>query len=638
MATITDPHARRLLDAVDKAKEALAAFDATPVAPPSVVVVGMQASGKSSLLARLAGLPLPIGSPDEPCTRVAYELSLRRCSEHEVPSTRVLAHKAALSDAVSKERLEYAQNLVLQGQAYDCHHKVHVIKADRYLPEAVLVDLPGVPYEHSKTASHQEDRDLLDLLRTYMEPESGLIIHVVPLNKPVESIRSWDLVRQMDPGLDRTLNLFTMSDLCEDRTLKLFTMGDLGEDGADMARIHAHFVPHDLAVPAEACLVLEPDDDATAALHTILNERMLAYVMDMSLPALERQLQACLGTCSTTLAKLEQQSFRLGLLMAREVHDVAQSITTIFEAFLPELRVSMERVVHDILQWHMAPFGTVQTADDRRLDLACFEGLETRKLALATTDVTALLELVVEVKEMTFRSRGVANDAFHHPRVPLQKWAEVFATHTYGIMHTFVDELFGLFHDELRASVAGNERYTDSMRHVGLRTLLQALQAAKDNAMRVVQNIRDWNLGPDLYTTNTAALLAASRPSDAEAQLVAEAPPHWAPHFDALFHVRGYLRVQQHLVGDAMQREILRLLRGFMGDVERLLHECMDEMLDETEKARRPADSCPSGRRAEWLHRQQALYEALAGLGRYLPPVAVVTGRDPSEVKRRRLV
>ncbi|KDO25971.1 hypothetical protein SPRG_08624 [Saprolegnia parasitica CBS 223.65] len=625
MATISDPQARRLLDAVDVAKRALAAFDATPLTPPSVVVVGMQAAGKSSLLSRIADVPFPHGTHDGACTRVAYELTLRRCDAHEAPSTKVLAHKAALSDFVSKERLEYAQSLVLQGQSYDCHHKVHVVKADAYLPEAILVDLPGVPYEHCKSVSHQEDRDVLDLLRTYMEPEHGLILHVVPLNKPLEAIRSWDLVRQMDPSLDRTLNIFTM--------------GDLSDDCPDAEYIAATLIPRDLLVPSEAILILDHDDDATEGLHTLLNERMLQYVMDMSLPALERQIQVHLGTCASTLAKLEQQSFRLGLLMAREVHDVAQSIRTIFDAFLPELRVSMERVVHDILAWEMTPFGSIQSLDDRRLDLAAFESL-----GKLSGDAALLLDLVVEVKEMTFRSRGVANESFHHPRMPLQKWTEVFATHTHSIMRTFVDELFGLFHDELRASVHGNERYTDSMRHIGLRTLLNALQATKARATTVVENIRDWNLGPDLYTTNTEALAAASRPSDAEASLLAQAVdtrPQWAPHFEALFHIRGFLRVQQHLVGDAMQREILRLLRGFMADVERLLHECMDEMMSETEKSqRRPptAEMGAIGRRNEWLARQQALYEALAGLGRYLPPVTVVSGRDPSEIKRRRMV
>ncbi|OQS02648.1 hypothetical protein THRCLA_04977 [Thraustotheca clavata] len=625
MAAITEPHARRLLDAVDNATRALSTFDAPAMQPPSVVVVGMQGSGKSSLLERITGIPFPLGGHDGPCTRVAFELSLRRCHESHTPSSQVFAHKTPLTDVVTKDKLEQAQSIALQGHAYDCRHKVYIVKSDHYLPEATLVDLPGLPYSMKHSS---EEIDLLDMMRTYMDPEQSLICHVVPLNKPPDLVRTWDVVRQMDPSFDRTLTIFTMADQT-DATI-------------EVEYIHAHFVPPDLPVPIETCFVLEQDEAATETLHTILNEKMLQYVMDQTLPFLDNQIHKYLDICQSTLAKLEQQSFRLGLLMAREVHDVSQSIHTIFEGFLPELRASMERVVHDVLQWKITPFNTIMSTEDKKLDMDTFQALTTSsKLTMTATEISQLLDLVVEVKEMTFRSRGVANAPFHHARVPLQKWSEIFAKHTYDIMHIFVDELFCLFHEELETNIHNDQRYTDSMRKIGVQKLLKALQVTKDKAMHVVANIRDWNLGPDLYTTNSVALATASRMSEAEAQLVhaalvsPEIREKWGPHFEAYFHIRGYLRVQQHLVGDAMQREILRILRVYMADVEKCLHESMDEMLDETEKSRQEDE--PKGRRGEWLRRQHDLYEAATSISPFLPAVTIVAGRDASEIKRRRM-
>ncbi|KAL8235263.1 hypothetical protein R6Q59_021363 [Mikania micrantha] len=133
---------RPILDAVDKLRRLNVTQEGIPL--PTIVVVGDQSSGKSSVLESLAGISLPRGQ--DICTRVPL---IMRLQHHPDPvpefvlefqkKTVTMSEESQISEAISKATVEIA------GDSKGISNvPLTLVVKKKGVPDLTMVDLPGI--------------------------------------------------------------------------------------------------------------------------------------------------------------------------------------------------------------------------------------------------------------------------------------------------------------------------------------------------------------------------------------------------------------------------------------------------------------------------------------------------------------
>ncbi|CAK4705907.1 hypothetical protein LEN26_001572 [Aphanomyces euteiches] len=174
----------------------------------------------------------------------------------------------------------------------------------------------------------------------------------------------------------------------------------------------------------------------------------------------------------------------------------------------------------------------------------------------------------------------------------LQRWATWFAHHVRGLMVAFVDDIFDYVARECistgkRAKESSTQSLEDAMRRIGTQKMLDVLETNRRQALDTVEHIFQWNTGTDLMTTDLDTLHERSTPTKEEQAMLAamsdESRVEWLGYLESVFETRGFLDVQMKLVGDVLQREVLRMLRQFVEtDTLKTLIANQDEMISAT--------------------------------------------------------
>lgn len=134
---------RPILDAVDKLRRMNVTQEGIPL--PTIVVVGDQSSGKSSVLESLAGISLPRGRGI--CTRVPLVMRLQH-HEEDVPKFTLkyqskeeeeIDGECGISKAIDKATVEVAGNC--KGVA---NIPLTLVVKKKGVPDLTMVDLPGI--------------------------------------------------------------------------------------------------------------------------------------------------------------------------------------------------------------------------------------------------------------------------------------------------------------------------------------------------------------------------------------------------------------------------------------------------------------------------------------------------------------
>lgn len=133
---------RPILDAVDKLRRLNVTQEGIPL--PTIVVVGDQSSGKSSVLESLAGISLPRGQGI--CTRVPLIMRLQHHNdlvpefrlEYENKTVKIVA-ESGISEAIDKATVEIA------GKDKGISNKpLTLVVKKKGVPDLTMVDLPGI--------------------------------------------------------------------------------------------------------------------------------------------------------------------------------------------------------------------------------------------------------------------------------------------------------------------------------------------------------------------------------------------------------------------------------------------------------------------------------------------------------------
>ncbi|GJV70027.1 dynamin-related protein 4C [Tanacetum coccineum] len=169
---------------------------------PTIVVVGDQSSGKSSVLESLAGISLP--RERGICTRVPLVMRLQH-HEEDVPKFTLkyqgkeeeeIDGECGISKAIDKATVEVAGNC--KGVA---NIPLTLVVKKKGVPDLTLVDLPGIT------------RNRTGMIKEYIEPDESIILNVFPASIDFTTCDSIRMSRRVDSTGERTLAVVTKCDV-----------------------------------------------------------------------------------------------------------------------------------------------------------------------------------------------------------------------------------------------------------------------------------------------------------------------------------------------------------------------------------------------------------------------------------------
>ncbi|GJZ73140.1 dynamin-related protein 4C-like protein [Tanacetum coccineum] len=216
---------RPILDAVDKLRRMNITQEGIPL--PTIVVVGDQSTGKSSVLESLAGISLPRGQ--EICTRVPLIMRLQHHPD-DVPEY-VLEYKDekvkidgehGISEAIDKATIEVAGNC--KGVK---NVPLTLVVKKRNVPDLTMVDLPGI----TRVPVGDQPKDIYEqvsgMIMEYIKPEESIILNVLPAIVDFTTCESICMSRLVDSTGERTLAVVTKCDISPDGLLEKVIANDV---------------------------------------------------------------------------------------------------------------------------------------------------------------------------------------------------------------------------------------------------------------------------------------------------------------------------------------------------------------------------------------------------------------------------
>ena len=179
---------------------------------PSVVAAGDQTSGKSSVLGKLSGVPLPTG--DGTVTLCATQLALRRSTQKVIrmidPEVKEIGDISEICTVVQNTQ----QKLMPQkgGFIFDAMPRIRIEN-----PEArnlTVVDLPGIIHSATKTQDEDVVENVKNMVARHIQNQQTIILCVIDSTRDLALNKIFQLVNKVDPEGNRTIVVFTKIDKC----------------------------------------------------------------------------------------------------------------------------------------------------------------------------------------------------------------------------------------------------------------------------------------------------------------------------------------------------------------------------------------------------------------------------------------
>ncbi|KMZ68403.1 Dynamin-related protein 4C [Zostera marina] len=216
---------RPLLDAVDRLRHLNVMQEGINL--PTIVVVGDQSSGKSSVLESLAGISLPRGQGI--CTRVPLVMRLQNDPTKVIPELlleycgkSVMTTEQSITDAIVAATDEIAGS----GKGISNVPLTLVVKK-KGVPDLTMVDLPGI----TRVPVHGQPEDIYDqihaIIMEYISPKESIVLNVLSATVDFPTCESIRMSQQVDRTGERTLAVVTKSDRSPEGLLEKVTADDV---------------------------------------------------------------------------------------------------------------------------------------------------------------------------------------------------------------------------------------------------------------------------------------------------------------------------------------------------------------------------------------------------------------------------
>lgn len=197
---------RPLLDCVDNLRRLKIMQEGIQL--PTIVVVGDQSSGKSSVLESLAGISLPRGQGI--CTRVPLIMRLQNQPNLATPELQLEFNgKTVPTDEaqIEKSIIEATEEIAGHGKGIS-HTPLTLAVKKNGVPDLTMVDLPGI----TRVPVHGQPEDIYEqisnIIMEYITPEESIILNVLSAASDFttnESIRMSQKVDKTGKGLSLSL-------------------------------------------------------------------------------------------------------------------------------------------------------------------------------------------------------------------------------------------------------------------------------------------------------------------------------------------------------------------------------------------------------------------------------------------------
>ncbi|KAG8374971.1 hypothetical protein BUALT_Bualt10G0051100 [Buddleja alternifolia] len=217
---------RPLLDTVDKLRNLKIMQEGIQL--PTIVVVGDQSSGKSSVLESLAGISLPRGQGI--CTRVPLIMKLQNDPNPgtgpelylEFDDEIVPTDEDNIAEAISSA----TEQIAGKGKGISNIPLTLIVKKNG-VPDLTMVDLPGI----TRVPVHGQPEDIYEqisaIIMEYIKPEESIILNVLSANVDFSTCESIRMSQQVDKTGQRTLAVVTKADKAPEGLLEKVTADDV---------------------------------------------------------------------------------------------------------------------------------------------------------------------------------------------------------------------------------------------------------------------------------------------------------------------------------------------------------------------------------------------------------------------------
>ncbi|CAH9071031.1 unnamed protein product [Cuscuta europaea] len=303
---------RPLLDCVDKLRHLKIAQEGIQL--PTIVVVGDQSSGKSSVLESLAGISLPRGQGI--CTRVPLIMRLKNVPNLAQPEL----HLEFNGKVVQTDETSVADDIVLAtdeiaGRGKGISHTPLTLTVKKHgVPDLTMVDLPGI----TRVPVHGQPEDIYEqisnIIMEYISPQESIILNVLSASVDFTTCESIRMSQKVDKTGERTLAVVTKADRAPEGLLEKVTADDvniglgyvcvrnrIGEESYDEARMEEArlFQTHPLLSRIDKSIVSVP----------VLAQKLVriqATIISKCLPEIVRKINDKLSANMADLNSLPQ--------------------------------------------------------------------------------------------------------------------------------------------------------------------------------------------------------------------------------------------------------------------------------------------------------------------------------------------
>ncbi|XP_004504261.1 dynamin-related protein 4C [Cicer arietinum] len=215
---------RPVLDALENLRRLNIAKEGIQL--PTIVVVGDQSSGKSSVLESLASISLPRGQGI--CTRVPL---IMRLQNHPLPQPELLLEFNGKTVSTDEANVSEAINLATEelaglGKGISNTPLTLIVKKNG-VPDLTMVDLPGI----TRVPVHGQPENIYDqikdIIMEYITPEESIILNVLSATVDFTTCESIRMSQTVDKTGLRTLAVVTKADKSPEGLLEKVTADDV---------------------------------------------------------------------------------------------------------------------------------------------------------------------------------------------------------------------------------------------------------------------------------------------------------------------------------------------------------------------------------------------------------------------------
>ncbi|XP_028783304.1 dynamin-related protein 4C-like [Neltuma alba] len=319
---------RPILDAVENLRRLNITKEGIQL--PSIVVVGDQSSGKSSVLESLAGISLPRGQGI--CTRVPL---IMRLQNHPLPEPELVLEYNNKNVSTDEQHVSDAINIAteeLAGTSKGIRNTpLTLLVKKNGVPDLTMVDLPGI----TRVPVHGQPEDIYDqikdMIMEYIKPEETIILNVLSATVDFPTCESIRMSQSVDRTGLRTLAVVTKADKAPEGLREKVTADDVNIGlGYICVRNRINDESYEDARREEAMLfqshpLLSKIDESMVGVPVLAQKlvQLQASIISKTLPEMLKKINEKLNSQLSELESLPKNLTSTGDAMAAFMHIIS---------------------------------------------------------------------------------------------------------------------------------------------------------------------------------------------------------------------------------------------------------------------------------------------------------------------------